>query len=105
MPGEWEPHKQTWMGWPIRPDNWREHAGPAQRAYAAVAHAINEFEPVTVCVPHVRFLDVRPNCASLYSNGGFEPVIVCITHLRFLHMQLVNFIHWFDCEPSMSSNP
>lgn len=58
MPAEWEPHKQTWMGWPIRPDNWREHAGPAQRAYAAVAAAIHEFEPVTVYVPRSRYLDV-----------------------------------------------
>lgn len=26
MPGEWEPHACTWMGWPYRPDNWRENA-------------------------------------------------------------------------------
>ena len=40
------------MGWPLRPDNWRNSAGPAQDAYAAVAEAILEFEPVTVCSPH-----------------------------------------------------
>ncbi len=50
MPAEWEPHAQTWMVWPERPDNWRLNAGPAQAAFAAVAKAIARFEDVTVCV-------------------------------------------------------
>ena len=50
MPAEWEPHAQTWMIWPERPDNWRLHGGPAQAAFEAVARAIAGFEPVTVCV-------------------------------------------------------
>ena len=49
MPAEWEPHSGTWMGWPERPDNWREGAVHAQRAFVAVATAISQFEPVTVC--------------------------------------------------------
>lgn len=48
MPAEWEPHAGTWMGWPQRPDNWREGAAPAQRAFVAVASAIAQFETVTV---------------------------------------------------------
>ena len=48
MPGEFEPHQGCWMLWPWRPDNWREGALPAQRAFAAVAEAIARFEPVTV---------------------------------------------------------
>ncbi len=48
MPAEWEPHSGCWMAWPQRHDNWREQAGPAQRAFAAVAAAIAESEPVTV---------------------------------------------------------
>lgn len=48
MPAEFEPHSGTWMLWPERPDNWRLGAGPAQQAFAGVAHAISEFEPVTV---------------------------------------------------------
>ncbi|KAL4447581.1 hypothetical protein ABPG75_004800 [Micractinium tetrahymenae] len=48
MPAEWEPHAGTWMGWPQRPDNWREGAAHAQRAFVAVASAIAQFEPVTV---------------------------------------------------------
>lgn len=49
MPAEWEPHTQTWMGWPERPDNWRENAQPAQAAFALVVRAIAQFEQVTVC--------------------------------------------------------
>ena len=48
MPGEFEPHAGTWMLWPERPDNWREDAGPAQRAFAEVAGVIAAVEPVTV---------------------------------------------------------
>ena len=50
MPAEWENHSQTWMVWPERPDNWRLGGKPAQAAFTAVARAIAEFEPVTVCV-------------------------------------------------------
>ena len=36
------------------PDNWRLNAAPAQKAFAAVAHAISQFEPLTVGVlPHL----------------------------------------------------
>ena len=54
MPGEFEPHAGCWMLWPERPDNWREAARPAQLAFAQVAAAIAQFEPVTVGVssPH-----------------------------------------------------
>ena len=50
MPGEFEPHAGTWMLWPERPDNWRDAAGPAQRAFVEVARAISRFEPVTIGV-------------------------------------------------------
>lgn len=50
MPAEWEPHAGTWMIWPERPDNWRLGAKPAQAAFAAVASAIAEAEPVTMLV-------------------------------------------------------
>jgi agmatine deiminase len=48
MPAEWAPHAGCWMLWPERPDNWRDGALPAQRAFAAVATAIARFEPVSV---------------------------------------------------------
>jgi len=57
MPAEWAPHAGCWMLWPERPDNWREGAQPAQRAFGAVAAAIAAFEPVSVGVsaPHYEF--------------------------------------------------
>jgi agmatine deiminase len=48
MPGEFEPHEKCWMLWPERGDTWRNGAKPAQAAFAGVAAAISEFEPVTV---------------------------------------------------------
>ncbi len=48
MPAEWATHKQTWLVWPERTDNWRLGAKPAQLAFCAVIRAIARFEPVTV---------------------------------------------------------
>jgi agmatine deiminase len=59
MPGEFEPHAGTWMLWPERPDNWREGAGPAKQAFAAVASAISQFEPVTMGVSDREFAAAR----------------------------------------------
>jgi agmatine deiminase len=50
MPAEFAPHAGCWMLWPERPDNWRNGAQPAQRAFAEVAAAISRFEPVTMGV-------------------------------------------------------
>ncbi len=59
MPAEWEPHAGAWMLWPERPDNWRDQARPAQRAYAAVAAAIAKGEPVTMGVSAGQFAAAR----------------------------------------------
>ncbi|MCS6907682.1 MAG: agmatine deiminase family protein, partial [Anaerolineales bacterium] len=59
MPAEFAPHKQTWMLWPERPDNWRLGAKPAQRAFVAVAQAIAQFEPVVMGVNPRQFLNAR----------------------------------------------
>ncbi|OAY85778.1 Agmatine deiminase [Ananas comosus] len=58
MPAEWEPHVQCWMGWPERPDNWREKAGPAQATFAQVAIAVSKFEPITLCASTAQFTKV-----------------------------------------------
>jgi agmatine deiminase len=63
MPGEFEVHSGCWIAWPERPDNWRLGAKPAQRAYAAVAEAINACEPVTVAVSDRQF----EHCRSMLS--------------------------------------
>ena len=59
MPAEFEPHAGCWMLWPERPDNWRAHALPAQRAFAAVAAAISRFEAVTVGVSARQYRSAR----------------------------------------------
>jgi len=59
MPAEYEPHSGCWMVWPQRPDNWRLGAKPAQEAFAAVAAAIAESEPVTMAVSDSQFEHAR----------------------------------------------
>lgn len=49
MPAEWEAHERTWMMWPSRPEVWDDMVKTCQN-YAAVAHAIREFEPLTMLV-------------------------------------------------------
>ncbi|MEE4277423.1 MAG: agmatine deiminase family protein [Halieaceae bacterium] len=52
MPAEWHPHERCWMAWPAREAVWNDPAATC-RAYAAVAHAIGDFERVTMVVaPH-----------------------------------------------------
>ncbi|MBU1343745.1 MAG: agmatine deiminase [Proteobacteria bacterium] len=55
MPGEFERHTRCWMLWPERNDNWRLDATPAQKAFASVAQAISEFEPVSIGVSKKQF--------------------------------------------------
>jgi agmatine deiminase len=51
MPAEWEPHERCWMAWPCRVDFWGENLAATHQAYASVANAIAEFEPVTMLSP------------------------------------------------------
>ncbi|KAJ3687281.1 hypothetical protein LUZ61_016445 [Rhynchospora tenuis] len=71
MPAEWESHEQCWIGWPERPDNWRDNAGPAQRVFADVSFAISKFEPVTLCVSSAQYEKVH----SLMNNKSSIRVI------------------------------
>lgn len=59
MPAEWEPHAGCWMLWPERSDNWRSGAVPAKHAFAAVAAAIAQGEPVTVCASPAQYVIAR----------------------------------------------
>lgn len=59
MPGEHEPQQAVLMAWPERPDNWRECAGPAQRAFTAVATAISEATPVIMCASATQLENAR----------------------------------------------
>ncbi|KAL4036134.1 agmatine deiminase [Cucumis melo var. makuwa] len=59
MPAEWEPHSQCWLGWPERPDNWRDNAVHGQRVFVKVASAISKFESVTVCASASQWENAR----------------------------------------------
>lgn len=53
MPAEWEPHERTWMAWPSSGYTLGEsdiQAHEARSAWASVALAIAQFEPVTMVV-------------------------------------------------------
>ncbi|MEM0954038.1 MAG: agmatine deiminase family protein [Pseudomonadota bacterium] len=50
MPPEWAPHERCWMAWPCRDAMWSDYAATCSN-YAAVAHAIRQYEPVTMVVP------------------------------------------------------
>ncbi|WP_371604768.1 agmatine deiminase family protein [Streptomyces sp. NBC_01220] len=52
MPPEWAPHDRTWMAWPGPNPTFASAAelDEARRAWAAVAHAVRRFEPVTMVV-------------------------------------------------------
>jgi agmatine deiminase len=48
MPAEWEHHERCWMAWPCRPEIWDDNLAATRHAFANVANAISEFEPVTM---------------------------------------------------------
>jgi agmatine deiminase len=51
MPAEWHPHERCWMAWPCHEETWSEIGlDRAGIAYARVAQAIAQFEPVTLLV-------------------------------------------------------
>jgi len=48
MPAEWAPHTRTWMSFPPAGGYVQDSGSDAVDAWAAVANAVAEFEPVTV---------------------------------------------------------
>lgn len=51
MPAEWHPHEQCWMAWPCHLETWSKIGLQRARiAYARVAQAIAQYEPVTLLV-------------------------------------------------------
>jgi agmatine deiminase len=82
MPAEFSPHAGCFMIWPERPDNWRWGGKPAQKAFTAVATAINAFEPLTMGVsaaqwnnarqmlpPEIRLVELSSNDAWVRDTG------------------------------------
>ncbi|WP_172597131.1 agmatine deiminase family protein [Legionella spiritensis] len=51
MPPEWHPHAGCWMAWPCHLQTWQSIGlDRARNAYARVARAIAQYEPVTMLV-------------------------------------------------------
>jgi agmatine deiminase len=68
MPAEWSEHKQTWMIWPERTDNWRLGAKPAQEAFTTVIEAIAQFEPVSICASAAQYFNASDRLGRLESK-------------------------------------
>ena len=76
MPAEFAPQERVWMGWPHRTDTWAHGAKPAQRQYAAIARAIAEFTPVTMCANEADFA----NCLAVFEDDDNVTVIEMTTN-------------------------
>ena len=59
MPPEWAPHTRTWMAWPSSGYTLGDEPEEARTTWAAVAHAVLEFEPVTMVVDPVALPDAQ----------------------------------------------
>lgn len=64
MPAEWEPHERCWMQWPDREDFIWVDIGRTQQAFARVAHAVRQFEPVTMVVSPESLEAAQAKCGS-----------------------------------------
>lgn len=58
MPSELSEHKCTYLLWPERPDNWRDGAKPAQKAFRQVVETIAKYEPVVLGVNQSQYSHV-----------------------------------------------
>ncbi|GAB5415294.1 MAG: agmatine deiminase [Congregibacter sp.] len=59
MPGEFEPKAGCWLGWPERPDVWRNGGKNAQRVWVTICEAIAKSEPVTICASAAQYSNAR----------------------------------------------
>jgi len=67
MPPEWAPHERCFMAWPCRPETWAQSDGDIEagrEAYAEVAKAIAQFEPVTMLCRQEDVADASMACGN-----------------------------------------
>jgi len=62
MPPEWAEHERSWMQWPYRDDFVWHDVAATQQAYAWVAKAIRQFEPITMMVREADFANAQALC-------------------------------------------
>ncbi len=48
MPGEWEPHRATWISWPHHEPDWPGKLGAIPWVYAEIARVLARYEPVEI---------------------------------------------------------
>jgi agmatine deiminase len=48
MPGEWEPHRATWISWPHHEPDWPGKLGPIPWVYAEIARVVAAHEPLEI---------------------------------------------------------
>lgn len=64
MPAEWHPHERCWMAWPCHLQTWAKIGlDKARIAYAKVANAIAQYEPVIMLVNPGDELSAKALCA------------------------------------------
>ena len=59
MPGEFEPHRGTYMIWPERTDTWRFGGKYAQKVFVEIADAICRYEPLTMLASAAQYANAR----------------------------------------------
>jgi agmatine deiminase len=57
MPGEWEPHRATWISWPHHEPDWPGKLGPIPWVYAEIARVIAAHEPLEILCHSAEILE------------------------------------------------
>ena len=82
MPGEFEPHRGTYIIWPERPDNWRLGAKPAQEVFAKLANTIIKYEECTMVVSKAQYQNsILPSFLTFLLNYMSH---ICISNNTYL---------------------
>jgi agmatine deiminase len=67
LPADWSPHTRCWMAWPCRESLWAGRIAEARAAFAELAKAIADYEPVTMMAREAHVVD-----ASIMCGAGVE---------------------------------
>ncbi len=67
MPGEWEPHRATWISWPHHEPDWPGKFGPIPWVYTEIARVIAAHEPLEILC-HSRDVETAATIA-LHAHG------------------------------------
>ena len=72
MPAEWQAHSQCWMAWPSDGSMWGDRLPAVEEAYAAVARAIADFEPVSMVAAPENAARVSLACGRGTERAAFD---------------------------------